>query len=168
MSILISAIVAMGKNRAIGKDNQLLWHIPEEFKHFKATTTGKPIIMGRKTYESLGKPLPNRANIVVSRTPEKIEGKVFAVETLEQGISQATMIALEGGQEEICVIGGAQLYEAAIPLLDRIYLTVIDQEYEADTFFPDFDQTQWTETSSTKHPGPPPYTIKILDRIQDN
>lgn len=165
MSILISAIVAMGKNRAIGKDNKLLWHIPEEFKHFKATTMGKPVIMGRKTYESLGKPLPGRANIVISRTPDKIEGKVFAVETLDQAISQATIIALEAGQEEICIIGGAQLYEAALPLLDRIYLTIIDQDYEADTFFPDFDQSQWEETSSSKYPGPPPYTIKILDHI---
>ncbi len=164
MTITISAIVAMGKNRAIGKDNKLLWHIPEEFKHFKATTMGKPIIMGRKTYESLGKPLPGRANIVVSRTPDKVEGNVFAVETLDQAISHATMIALEAGQEEIFVIGGAQLYDAAMPFLDRLYLTMIDQDYDADTFFPDVDQTQWTETSSTKHPGPPPYTIKVLDR----
>lgn len=163
MTIRISAIAAMGKNRAIGKDNQLLWHIPEEFKHFKATTTGKPVIMGRKTYESLGRPLPNRANIVVSRTPDKVEGNVFAVATLDQAIAHATLVALDDGRDEIFIIGGAQLYADSLPLLDRIYLTVIDQDYEADTFFPAFEGPSWTETARTKHPGPPPYTIKIFD-----
>lgn len=164
MDIRVSAIVAMGRNRAIGKDNQLLWNIPAEFQYFKRTTYGKPIIMGRRTYESLGRPLPGRINIVISRNPESIEGDVFAVDTLDKALARATAIAKSDGVDEVFIIGGAQIYREGLPLTDRLYLTVIDQDYDGDTFFPEFDMAGWTEISSRPVENDPPYTIKVLER----
>lgn len=164
MSICVSAIVAMSRNRVIGKDNQMLWHIPAEFQHFKKTTYGKPIIMGRKTYESLGRPLPGRINIVISRSPDSVQGDVFAVDTLDKAISRATAIAKSDGVDEIFIIGGAQIYREGLSLTDRLYLTVIDQDYVGDTFFPEFDMAEWTEISSRPVENDPPYTIRILER----
>lgn len=163
MDIIISAIAAMARNRVIGKDNKLPWHIPAEFAHFKRTTLGKPIIMGRKLYESLGKPLPGRTNIIISRNPEAIQGDVIAVSTLEEGISQAKEIAQKDGVDEIFIGGGGQIYKAAFPLTERFYLTIIDRDYEGDTFL-DLDFKGWSEISSQSFDGPPPYTIRILDR----
>lgn len=164
MGIRVSAIVAMSRNRAIGKNNQLLWNIPEEFRYFKTTTMGKPVIMGRKTYESLGRPLPGRANIVISRNPDSIEGDVFAVDTLEKALARATAIAEKDGIDEVFIIGGAEIYKAGMPVTDRLYLTVIDRDYDGDTFFPEFDPADWTEISARAVENDPPYTIKILDR----
>lgn len=164
MSIIIAAIAAMSKNRVIGRDNALPWHIPEDFKYFKRTTFGKPVIMGRKTYESLGQPLPGRINIVISRNPDTIEGDVFAVDTLEKAIERATAIATAESVEEIFIIGGGQIYEAALPQTDRLYLTVIDETFEGDAHFPEFNQADWTETSSKHFDDPVPYDIKVFDR----
>lgn len=164
MSIIIAAIAAMSKNRVIGRDNALPWHIPEDFKYFKRTTFGKPVIMGRKTYESLGQPLPGRINIVISRNPDTIEGDVFAVDTLEKAIERATAIATAESVEEIFIIGGGQIYEAALPQTDRLYLTVIDETFEGDAHFPEFNQSDWTETSSKHFDDPVPYDIKVFDR----
>ncbi len=164
MTITVAAIAAMSKNFAIGKDNQLLWHIPDDFRHFKETTMGKPIIMGRKTYESLGKPLPGRANIVITSKPEQIEGDVTTVATIDEAINKAKQIATDTSVDEIFIIGGGQIYEAAMPQTQRIYLTVINQDYEGDTFFPKINPAEWDERIIQSAEEPVPYVIGILER----
>ncbi len=154
----------MSRNRVIGADNRLLWHIPEDFKHFKTTTMGKPVIMGRKTYESIGRPLPGRANIVISRNPDAVEGDVFAVATLDDAVERAKKIAAADGVDEIFIIGGGQIYQEAMPLLDRIYLTVIDRDYEGDTLFPPIDADGWCKTILQSGTEPVPYDITLLER----
>lgn len=125
----------MGKNRAIGKNNSLLWHIPEELKRFKSITMGHPIIMGRKTYESIGKPLPGRTNIVITRDEDYSSDGVEVVHSLEEALRFAS---LTQGDDEIFVIGGGQIYQQAINLADKLYLTIVDDNPEADTYFPDY------------------------------
>lgn len=164
MTPRIAAIAAMSKNRVIGRDNQLPWHIPEDFKHFKRTTMGKPVIMGRKTYESLGKPLPGRVNIVISRNPDDIQGDVFAVDTLDKAIERAKAIAAADKVDEIFIIGGGQIYEAALPQTDRLYLTIIDEIVEGDAYFPTFDESAWQEISTRHYTDPVPYDIKVFER----
>jgi len=137
----VSAIVAISANRAIGRDNQLPWHLPEDLKFFKRTTLGKPVLMGRKTFESLGKPLPGRLNIVLSsRTNPGLPAGVMLCHSLEEG-----MEALEGtGNEEVFVIGGGKVFEEVMPLLERLYVTKVDTIVgDADVFFPEIDHTQW-------------------------
>ena len=130
----ISVIAAVGKNREIGFQNKLIWDIPEDLKHFRAITTGHPIIMGRNTYLSIGKALPNRTNIVLSDTP--LDGADISIAS---NLEEAVFISKNSpGNEEIFFIGGAYVYTQALPLADKLYLTLIDAEAEADTFFPDF------------------------------
>ena len=140
----IAAVVAIGKNRELGLGNKLLWHIPDDLKRFKQLTLGHPIIMGRKTFESIvdyiGHPLPDRPNIVVTRDPEwKYEG-VMTVGSVEEGIEKAK--ELDAG--EIHIGGGAQIYQQALPYIDKLYLTIIDDSKEADAFFPEYD-SQFTK-----------------------
>ncbi|MFA5933523.1 MAG: dihydrofolate reductase [Microgenomates group bacterium] len=130
----ISIICCIGKNRGIGKDNQLLWHIPEDLQHFKQITEGHPVIMGRKTFESIGRPLPNRLNIILTHNPLTGQpGVVFAF-----SLEEALKMAAENEKEEIFIIGGGQVYQEAISLADKLYLTVVEDSPEADTFFPDY------------------------------
>lgn len=164
MTITVAAIAAMSKNLAIGKDNQLLWHIPDDFRHFKETTMGKPIIMGRKTYESLGKPLPGRTNIVITSKPESITGDVMIVSSVDEAITKAKEIATQTNVDEIFIIGGGQIYEAALPQTARIYLTVVNQEYDGDTFFPKLKADEWEERIIQSAEEPVPYMIGILER----
>ncbi|PWK78145.1 dihydrofolate reductase [Mucilaginibacter oryzae] len=135
----LSIIVAIAKNHAIGKDNKLLWYLPNDLKHFKDTTSGHTVIMGRKTFDSVGKPLPRRRNIVITRQAISIEG-CEVVDSLKAAI------ALCKAEDEVFVVGGAEIYRQAIPLTDRIYLTIIDQNFEGDTFFPELNQDDWQET----------------------
>lgn len=137
---MVSIIVAIAQNGTIGKDNALLWHIREDMVHFRTTTSGHPVIMGRKTYESIGRPLPRRENVVISRQELQIEG-CRVVHSLEEAI------ALFPSDEEVFIIGGAQIYEQALPLADRIYLTVVHRDYEGDASMPEIDMTQWREES---------------------
>lgn len=137
--MIISIIAAMDNNRLIGNNNQLPWHLPADFAHFKAVTMGKPIIMGRKTYESIGKPLPGRINIVLSRNPD------IAYEGVECVTSFDDAIALVPDAEEVMVIGGSTIYEMLLPRVDRLYLTYVDGEFKGDAWFPDFDQSEWLE-----------------------
>jgi dihydrofolate reductase len=136
----ISIIAAIGKNRVLGKNNKLLWHIPEDLRRFKNLTSGHPVIMGRKTYESifamLGKPLPNRTNIVVTHLDYPAPEGVIVSHSLPEALSRAKD---SKGSEEIFIIGGGQIYEAALPFTDRLYLTLIDDEQEGDTFFPPYE-----------------------------
>lgn len=164
MTITVAAIAAMSKNFAIGKDNQLLWHIPDDFRHFKETTMGKPIIMGRKTYESLGKPLPGRTNIVITSKPEQIEGDVTIVATIDEALNKAKQIATDTSVDEVFIIGGGQIYEAAMPQTQRIYLTVVNQDFEGDTFFPRINPAEWDENIIQSAEEPVPYVIGILNR----
>lgn len=131
---LISAIAR--KDRAIGKDNALLWHIPEDFKHFKELTTGHAIVMGENTFRSIGRPLPNRTSIVLSQTTDFAPEGVIVVRSIEEAIEQAKTVE----QEEIFIIGGASIYRQFISLAQRLYLTLVEGEYEADTFFPEYDE----------------------------
>ncbi|TAK91805.1 MAG: dihydrofolate reductase [Burkholderiaceae bacterium] len=135
----INLIVAMAHQRAIGARNTLPWRLPEDLQYFKRTTLGHPIIMGRNTFESIGKPLPGRRNIVVSRQPD------YAADGCEVAHSLADAIRLCAAQPEVFVIGGAQLYAQALPLSDRLYVTEIDLAVEADTFFPPFEHMGWQE-----------------------
>jgi|SRR3989344_682581 len=131
---IISIICAMDKNRAIGKGNGLLWHIPEDLKHFKNITSGHAIIMGRKTFESIGRPLPNRTNIVVTSDESFIAENCTICHTIDDALIEAKKIE----PEEIFIIGGGQIYSQTISLADKLYLTIVEGEFEADTFFPDY------------------------------
>lgn len=137
--MIISIIAAMDNNRLIGNNNQLPWHLPADFSHFKSVTMGKPIIMGRKTYESIGRPLPGRTNIVLSRNPDTSYEGVECVNSFEDAI------ALVPDAEEVMVIGGSAIYEMLLPQVNRLYITYVDGVFEGDAWFPDFDQSQWLE-----------------------
>ena len=142
---IISAIAAIGKNNELGRGGKIPWHIPEDLAHFKQTTMGHPVIMGRKTFESLGikKPLPGRLNIVITRNPDyRAEGAVV-VFSVEDAIAEATKHSASPAdkeQEEIFIIGGAEIFKLAMPLVGRLYLTVIDASFEADAFFPEYGE----------------------------
>lgn len=135
---IVSLIAAIGKNRELGKGNALLWKIPEDMKHFRETTRGHVVIMGRKTFESIGRPLPDRVNIVVSR--ENIKFYDFKDTVLvAHSIEEALEIARKSEQGEIFIIGGAQIYELAMPYVDKLYLTVVDEKFpDADAYFSDY------------------------------
>ena len=147
----LSLIVAAADNNVIGKDNKMPWHIPEDFKYFKAVTMGKPCIMGRKTYESilaqLGKPLPGRTSIVISRNGYAHEGATV-VGSLEEAIEKGKAET----DDEIMVIGGAQIYALTLPMADRVYLTRVHQRPEGDAFFPELDE-YWQQVEGTDHDG---------------
>ncbi len=136
--VRIALIAAQAENRVIGLDNEMPWHLPEDLQYFKQVTLGKPVIMGRKTFESIGRPLPGRTNIVVTRQPEwRAEGVVAA-----SGLEQALCLAERESPDELMVIGGAQIYAEALPLAKRIYLTQIHKKVEGDAWFPELSD-QW-------------------------
>lgn len=156
----------MAQNRAIGKDNELLWHIPEDFKHFKRTTMGKPMLMGRKTFESLPGVLKGRTHIVITRG-DYTHAEAISVKTLEDAITMAKTLAEKDGEDEVFVIGGGEIYKQTMPLIDRIYLTIVHQDYEGDTYFPEFDWNDWNITHEDKHEAradTPAFTFFTLDR----
>jgi dihydrofolate reductase len=160
--MIISSIAAIAENNAIGKNNQLLWRLPADLKHFKVITTGHTVIMGRKTFESVGKPLPNRRNIVVTRS------KALHIEDVEVVNSIEQAIALCDQDEEVFIVGGAEIYKAAMDITDQIYLTVVHENFEADTYFPQIDPLIWEETAIEKHEAdeknPFAYTFSTLIR----
>ena len=136
----------MGKNREIGADNQLLWHLPKDLKHFKELTSGHPIIMGRKTYESIGKPLPNRTNIVISKKDDWFEEGILIVGSVKEAVKFAKKI-----DEEVFIIGGGNIYEQTIDLADKLEVTLVDAELEADTFFPKINEKIWRKIGEENH-----------------
>lgn len=149
---MISIIAAIGKNRELGKNKDLLWKIPDDLKRFKGLTVGHPVIMGRKTYDSilatLGKPLPERVNIIISRNaPENIKSEVIFVSSIEKALGVAKN---QLGSEEIFVIGGAQIYALAMPFADKLYLTLIDDSKSADSFFPEYENIFTQKISEEK------------------
>lgn len=159
----ITAIVAMSENRVIGKDNQLPWHLPADLHHFKRLTMGKPILMGRKTHQSIGKALPGRCNVVITRDIDfKASGCVVTN-------SIATALAAASYSEEVFVIGGATLYQQMLPKLKRIYLTLVHKQFEGDAFFPELNPTDWQEVRRVDHAPDEsnqyPYSFITMDRV---
>jgi len=154
-------VVAISENHVIGKDNQLLWHMPADLKHFKDITTGHTVIMGRKTYESVGKPLPRRRNIIITRQAITIEG-CEVVNSIE------TALSLCKDEAEVFIVGGAEIYKQAMSLTDRIYLTIIHKEFEGDSFFPEINASEWKEVFREDHQpdekNPLPYSFITLER----
>ncbi|MBX9850394.1 MAG: dihydrofolate reductase [Cytophagaceae bacterium] len=144
---MISVIVAAGKNLAIGKDNKLIWHLPNDLKFFKNKTMGHHMIMGRKTYESIGKPLPGRTSVIVTRNKNyKIEGCIV-VNSLKEAIETAK----KNGESEAFVIGGAELINDSLAVADRIYFTEVKESFEADVFLKAFDRSKWKEVAREEH-----------------
>jgi dihydrofolate reductase len=144
MQAALTIIVAFDRQRGIGIANQLPWHLPEDLAHFKRMTTGHPIVMGRKTYESIGRPLPNRRNIVITRNPDWRADGVEAAASIEDALR------LLNGTPAF-LIGGAQIFEQALGAADRMIVTEIDKNFDCDTFFPPIDAARWEETSRERH-----------------
>ncbi len=168
MNVPIALIVAMAQNRVIGKDNQLPWHLPDDLKFFKATTMGKPIIMGRKTYESIGKPLPGRCNIVLShRAAYSAEG-IKVARDVEAAIELASSIATRDQASEIMVIGGAGVYQAFLPRADRLYVTRVHAQVDGDVYFPKIE-TGWHEVKREDHAaqGNNPYDYSFTTLVRE-
>jgi dihydrofolate reductase len=146
----ITGIVAMAKNRVIGKDNRLPWHLPDDLKRFKKITMGHHIIMGRNTYEGLPSgPLPGRVNIVISRTNPVVPEGVKVFSALEQALEWS----YREGESEVFVIGGEQLFQAALPMTDKMLITLIDQPVEGDVFFPEWRKSEWEISETEAHPA---------------
>ena len=165
--LILSAIVAMAENRVIGKNNQLPWHLPADLNHFKAITSGHPILMGRKTYESIGKPLPNRTNIIITRDNGYLAPGCVVVTSIEAALQQASA----ENSDEMFIIGGAEVYRQLWPHIQRIYLTLVHQEFEGDAFFPELNRNEWKqihyETYPANEKNPYPYTFLRLDKKDD-
>lgn len=158
----LSLIVAMARNRVIGADGKIPWHLPGELKLFKELTMGHHIIMGRKTYESIGRLLPGRTTVIVTRQRDYRVPGAIVVHSL------AEAIAATGGDEEVFVIGGAEIFREALPLADRIYLTTVEADVPGDTFMPQFDRAAWREQSSRSFPADErnryAYTLAVHER----
>lgn len=146
----ISLIAALARNRVIGRNNDLPWHLPDDMKYFMQTTKGHHVIMGRKNYDSIPekfRPLPNRTNLVVTRQ----QNLVLPACTVVHSLPEAVAIARKAGEKELFIIGGAAIYQLGMPLANRLYLTEIEAELEGDTFFPSFNQAEWKEVSRKHH-----------------
>lgn len=158
----LSVIVAIDQKNAIGKDNRLLWHLPADLQHFKRITSGHTIIMGRKTYDSIGKPLPNRRNIIISRNKNLTIAGCDVVGSLDDALS------LCREEKEVFIIGGAEIYRQALPLASKLYLTCVEMEADADTFFPAIDPDEWQIVSEEKHAADEKnkysYHFKVLEK----
>jgi dihydrofolate reductase len=157
--VRICLVAAMSENHVIGVNNALPWKIPEDMKHFVSLTMGRPVIMGRKTFESIKKPLPGRTNIVISRN-FKAAG-VTVVRSLPEAVAEAKKIAGRDRQKEIMIIGGGQIYEQALPFADRLYLTIVHKKIEGDTYFPKYIKKDWRETARDERDG---YSFVTLER----
>jgi dihydrofolate reductase len=145
--LTLSIIVAASENNVIGINNHLPWHLPVDMKYFKDTTMGKPIVMGRKSFEELGRVLPGRPNIMITRQPEYAAEGLYIVPSLEAGIEKAKTF----GTEEIFITGGGEIFKIALPIVDRLYLTRVHAEVTGDTYFPEFDPTGWKLVKNERH-----------------
>jgi len=160
--MLISIIAALGKNNVIGKDNKIPWHLPADFLYFKKMTLGKPIIMGEKTFESIGKALPDRKNIILSQDKNYNAPGCVMADSIEAALAAA------GEAPEVMICGGASVYQQFLPKAKKLYLTYIDHEFQGDTFFPEFDIKEWKEISRENHAkdakNPHGYSFVVLER----
>ena len=168
MSIRLAMMVAKASNNVIGRNNKLPWYLPNDLKYFKQVTFGKPVIMGRKTWESLGKPLPGRTNIVITRQSGFQAEGAKVVATLDEAIAMAENVAFIDGQEEAVIMGGAEIYALALPRADRLYLTEVHAQVEGDTWFPEYDSTEWNEIGredfQAEGPNPYDYSFVVYER----
>lgn len=169
MTVKTSLIVAMAQNHCIGLNNQMPWHISDDLKRFKSLTMEHPVIMGRKTFESilgyLKKPLPGRQSIIISRTNYQNDFEVPSYSDIQTSISHAKDIAKKNGQDEIFIIGGAQIYTHIIAHADCLHLTKVHRAVEGDAFFPEFNESDWIETMREDHmEHDPPYSFITLER----
>lgn len=160
--MLISLIVAVSENNVIGYQNKIPWHLPADFAYFKKMTLGKPVIMGAKTFESIGKALPGRKNIVLNSDPNyKAQGAII-VGSLEEALKEA------GEAQEVMICGGASVYEQFLPRADKLYLTFVHHEFEGDTFFPRFKKEEWQEVSREDHASDAdniyPYSFVVYEK----
>ncbi|ACU03635.1 dihydrofolate reductase [Pedobacter heparinus] len=141
----VSIVVAIAENNAIGKNNELLWHLPTDLKHFKQLTSGHTIIMGRKTFDSIGKPLPNRRNIVITRSNSLEIPGAEVVNNIDQALALCT------AEKEVFIVGGAEIYRQAMDKTDKIYLTTVHAGFEGDAYFPEIDRKKWEEVDNEPH-----------------
>lgn len=166
--VTLSVIVAAARNGVIGRNNALPWHLPEDLRYFKQVTLGKPIVMGRKTYESIGRTLPGRTNIVITRDSSWNAEGVKVVHSLDEALGLAEDIAVIDGKGELMVIGGAEIYAAAILSADRLYLTEVHADVEGDATLPDIDWSHWHEVSrehfSASGDNPYAYSFVVYER----
>jgi dihydrofolate reductase len=163
--MIVSAIVATTENRVIGKGNEIPWYLSGDFKYFKKTTLNHHIIMGRHTYLSIGRPLPKRTNVILTKNPYYAVQNCMVVHSIQEALE----LAYDNGEQEAFIIGGGTVYEKAMPFLDRIYLTVVHTELEGDTFFPKLETSEWTEVSSSeRHKADEKndfdYTFKVFEK----
>lgn len=164
----LALIWAMSRNRVIGRNNALPWHLSEDLRYFKRVTMGKPIIMGRKTWESIGRPLPGRTNIVITRDQNFQAAGVRVVHSLDDALRLAEHIGIIEGAEEAVVIGGAEIYALALPKAERLYLTQVHAEVDGDACFPEFDLSLWRERAredfNAEGPNSYAYSFIVLER----
>lgn len=158
----ISIIAALGQNNVIGKDNKLPWHLPADFKRFKQLTMGKPIILGSRTFESIGKPLPGRINIILTRNNCSRRPDVLFASSLEEAV------ALSQNHEELMICGGASVYKQFLPLATKMYLTLIHQAFQGNVFFPEYNKEEWQEVeridNEADDDNPYPYSFVVLTK----
>jgi len=161
---LVSLIVAMTRDGVIGRDNAMPWHLPDDLKHFKALTLGKPMLMGRKTFDSIGKPLPGRTSLVLTRDPQWRAAGVTVVRTLDDAFKAIA------GAPELCVVGGSEVFRLTLPVAHRMHLTRIHANIPGDTRFPAFDESEWRESERTEHAMDArhehPMTFSTLERVR--
>lgn len=165
----IAMMVAAAENGVIGNGNDLPWHLPEDLRHFKRVTMGKPILMGRKTFQSIGRPLPGRTSFVITRDAAfKIEG-VISVASLDSAISEASLLAERDDADEIVVIGGAEIYRIALPRVQRLYMTEVHAQVDGDVMLPLITWSQWQETQRERHAAsvgnPFDYSFVVYERV---
>lgn len=144
---MIALVVAIAENRVIGKDNQLIWHLPEDLKHFKQLTMGHPMVMGRKTFDAIGKPLPGRTSIIVTRQPDyQAPAGCVVVSSVEEALQEGL-----SRDEHVMVVGGAEIYQQTLPYAEVVYLTLVHESFEGDVYFPDLDAEAWEVTDQEEH-----------------
>ena len=155
----------MSENRVIGDNNQLPWHLPADLKHFKTLTEGHPVLMGRKTHEAIGIPLPNRTNIIITHNADYQAPGCLVVTSLEKAMACTATLS----SPEIFIIGGAQVYQQFLPQIERIYLTIVHEEFDGDVYFPEMDTAAWQEIERTRHEADEKnafaYSFLILDKV---
>ena len=163
--MIVSAIVAIAKNNVIGINNGIPWYLPADLKYFKKTTLDHHIIMGRKSYESIGRPLPRRTNVIVTRDPFYLASNCLVVHSVEEGLQ----LALDNNEDEAFIIGGGEIYHLAMPYVDRLYLTEVDLEVDGAVYFPEIDFSEWELISEAVHEPDEKnemgYVFKVLDRL---
>lgn len=162
---MICLVVAMARNRVIGAGGKLPWHLPEDLKAFRRITTGHPVVMGRKTFDSIGKPLPNRTNFVVTRDAGRVIDGCRVARSLDEALAAASAPEIPG-REEICVIGGGEIYRQALERADRIYLTLVDRDVEGDARFPEFDWARYRVVSREERLEPFRFEFLVLERLR--